>query len=470
MKNEDIVNSDIENILKTKMNELSDSVDCFDRISARAFPQEKQEFSDDDGYTICDLENITGRSNKFRFLKWTAVAASVAACIAVIPQTNIAQRIFANLGMGSVKKSYQNIITEINKELDTGDYISIDVPFDQYAENDVLVTPLFPCPFEDCGKEDATVRLYIKQYEGYSTTQIYAVLYEDTYSENNIIAAAVSNFRFNERELSDIINKDAIAENQASLADDTFAEVNLHFVCMDDGTLCDRDGNTVSLASFQYTVITKTESGAELVTSNILYGHGDDSTYFYDINTLGTDNKFPERDKMWKKSVYFNGNSAFPKESYSNFTRTEIFDSNDTGDNSEVVCEFIYPYDSMENYKYGYADIDIPPEFRLFGSNNNVQMCSAFVPSLPESYISMKMYYSPLDSENYDQYEKMILIAYFSESRKEIFRDIIIHEKYDSEAEIQKQREEELRRQSELEALKQMEEDQLQLSIDEANL
>ncbi len=62
MKNEKTENREIENILKSKMNELSESVDCFDKISARVFPEKNQDFSES-GFTISDLENKIGRAH-----------------------------------------------------------------------------------------------------------------------------------------------------------------------------------------------------------------------------------------------------------------------------------------------------------------------------------------------------------------------------------------------------------------------
>lgn len=45
MKKNDLYgNQEIEKILKEKMNELSSSVDCFDKISARAFPEKDPDF------------------------------------------------------------------------------------------------------------------------------------------------------------------------------------------------------------------------------------------------------------------------------------------------------------------------------------------------------------------------------------------------------------------------------------------
>ncbi len=381
MKNENFVNSDIENILKTKMNELSDSVDCFDRISARAFPQEEQVFSEE-GYTVSGLENITGRSRRPRLLKWSAVAAAAVVCIAILPRTGFIRQIFTNLGIGSIKKNYSQLIAEINSELENGSYTVIDVPLDYYIENDVLVTPLFSCPFEDCGKEDANVKLFIKQIDGINTTQMYAALYTGTYSENNIIAAAESDFKFTEAETAttfyDMENSVSYSEALGSL-----------FETNDDGLLTDTDGNCVSLASFENTIITKDESGVKKLTSEIFYGHNNDSKYFYDILPYNYENELPPRDKMWKKSVYFNGNSAFPEESRSSFTQTELFNESSNTFQTDSKCEYVYPYDAISDNNYLIDD-----ELYLKGSDTGKQLCTVRVPLSPEARITFKMYFS----------------------------------------------------------------------------
>ena len=55
-----IDNSDIEDILKSKMNELSDSVDCFDRISEKVFSADEDCFFKD-GYVVDGVEVVTSK-------------------------------------------------------------------------------------------------------------------------------------------------------------------------------------------------------------------------------------------------------------------------------------------------------------------------------------------------------------------------------------------------------------------------
>ena len=96
-KNNPEINQELEKMFRDKMNELSSSVDCFDKISARAFPEKNPDFSES-GFTVCDLENITGNSKKPKFLKWTAGLVACAVCAFVLPQTRIVSNLIAGLG------------------------------------------------------------------------------------------------------------------------------------------------------------------------------------------------------------------------------------------------------------------------------------------------------------------------------------------------------------------------------------
>lgn len=342
MKNEKTENQEIENLLKSKMNELSESVDCFDKISARAFPEKNQDFFKS-GFTISDLENVTGKDKKFKTLKWTVIAAATVFCIAVIPKTGMVQRIFSDTECKSTKKIYQDLLAEINTETQNGDYISMDFPLDYYIDNDVLITPLFSCPFENCGKENLNIRIFIKKIDGIYTNQVYAVEYKETYSEKNIIAAAESEYKFTADDIEDIEKAKEINFSLYSHSDRAIAQ---SFSINDNDLFTDSEDNAVSLASFIYPAFIKDRNGIKLVTNEILYGHKTlaDDDYFYDIisDYSGEEIQLPERQEMWKKSVYYNGNSAMPEKNISNFKMTELFGNYYTAENPEnIECIYI---------------------------------------------------------------------------------------------------------------------------------
>lgn len=380
-------------MLKNKMNELSDSVDCFDKISARAFPKNDSDFSES-GFVISDLENITGKSSKPRLIKWAAVAAAAVVCIAVVPKTGVINKVFSNLG-GSVKKNYQQIITEINTQTQEHQYRYFDVPLDYYVKNDVLVTPLFSCPFEDCDKPDAMVRIYIRQigmgqFGGHDTAQVYAVEYTGEYSDSNIIAAAKSAYTYTESDFDNI----KYAESTYSW-DNASKTVERLFGDNGNGYYVDNNGEAVSLASFYDVCHLKDGNSVKVVQSQVLYGHtGLDSSdeYFYDIVTCFGDEEIAlDRKKMWKESIYFNGNSAFPKEEQSSFTRMELFGSEEVSTASDRAWAYYEPFPMQVPDDEGLAGNTIT----LTDERDNALLCKVELPANSMLYHSMQIYFSP---------------------------------------------------------------------------
>lgn len=304
VKNEYFANQEIEKLLKNKMNELSDSVDCFDKISAKAFPDEKSDFSES-GFTVSGLENVTGRSRKMHVLKWAAISAAAIVCIAVIPKTGFINRVYKNMTGNSVKCIYQNLITEINSETQKNEYLIVDYPLDYYIKNDVLITPLFGCPFEEIDKENVNVRLFIRQINGINTNQIYAAAYVDSYSEENILAAAESNFKFSGEETEAVIQD--ISNIEANFSDDNElidCAVETCFSTNDSYEIINSDNETVSLASFEYTSIFKTTNGIEALKTSVIYSkdtESPDSLYDYDIISQNGNGDIIDisRDDMW---------------------------------------------------------------------------------------------------------------------------------------------------------------------------
>ncbi|MDE7226204.1 MAG: hypothetical protein K2N49_05035, partial [Ruminococcus sp.] len=279
--NPEAVPSEVEQLLKNKMNELSESIDCFDKISARAFPKSSGEFTDDE-FTVTGLENITGKPQHFKFIKWISVAAASVALIAVVPQTNFARQMLANISC-PVENLCQDILSEISTELENGDYITVDMPLDYYISNDVLITPLFACPFRDSGRDNANVRLYIRQIDGINTTQLYAVEYiGSTYSEDNIIAAAESDSKFTQNDIEKFRNE----FSYDSYALTEFSDVAVSQFSDKDksGLLTDKNGEYISVASFCDFSIVKYTNAVHTDTSEVLAGHKtNDDLFFYDI-------------------------------------------------------------------------------------------------------------------------------------------------------------------------------------------
>lgn len=338
-KNNPEINQDFEKLLKDRMNELSSSVDCFDRISAKAFPEKNPDFSES-GFTVCDLENVTGKSRKPLFLKWTAIAAACAVCAVIIPKTAFFSNLVASMGK-SPKKIYSQVIDEINAETSRNTYRIYDMPVEDYIRYDRLITPLYPCPFKDCGKDNINVRIFVRTYNDIPTNQIYAVEYAGEYEKSNFIAVADTKAKFTDEELEYL---DEIYQD----SDDT--EVNLavmaNFVpaITAETFITDKYENKVSLASFSYNNIYKSDDEQVYYSASqfIYYGDRTDETpetYCYDINNA------PNTDGTWKNAVSFDGFSSMPEESQSLFIHTPLFDNQTYSDS----ISFGYVIPALEN-------------------------------------------------------------------------------------------------------------------------
>ncbi len=334
MKKNDLYgNQEIEKILKEKMNELSSSVDCFDKISARAFPEKNPDFFDCE-LTVTDLENVTGKRRPVPVLKWVSAAAAIVICVGVLPKTALMNNLRNSLVKKSDKRSYGEIICEINKETADNDYMIYDVPLDYYSKNDVLVTPFFRCPFENKVDANERVRIFVKTCGGFHTNQVYAVEYSGEYDEANFKAAAESKAKFTEEETKQLESSDIISFNYNCVADAQYA-----FDTDEEGNLTDKNGKTISAASFStITYFKNDENQINPITSDILYYHlgttENAPEYFYDIRSSYIDGieiknmDIPEN--LWESSVYSNGVSAFPSEKDNDendggFTKTKLF-------------------------------------------------------------------------------------------------------------------------------------------------
>lgn len=394
MRNENIETQELEKLLKNKMDELSESVDCFDKISARAFSQDKPDFSES-GFTVSDLETITPRRKAPAVIRWTAIAAAAAIGIAVIPKTGFIPRVFYNISSSSSVRSYQELIEEISSETENGSYNIFDVPLDYYIKNDVLVTPLFSCPFEDCGISDANVRIFIKQFDCLSLTQVYAIEYTGEFSENNFVAAAESKYKFTDEELEIGRNITASLFGYRSSSE----TVECCFTVDQNGSLVDLDGKKLkSLASFDQLMLYKDAATTAFICASVLYGQKlNESGCFYDICAYTSDNdtiSLTDRKDMWKRSVYYNGKSAMPDDDHSDFTRTELFGSDENGDTANIIA--IKPY----------SEFDLTTADHIYSSDNvtissggtSTAPCEA--PYDPAAKSSMKVYLPVNDDFN----------------------------------------------------------------------
>lgn len=342
-KNDFSSDQEFEKLLKEKMNELSASVDCFDKISARAFPEKDSDFSEC-GFTVSDLENVTGKRRITPVFRWVSAAAAIVLCIGVIPKTAIINSLRESAEKSSGKTTYNELLSEIKEETQSGSYYICDLSLDDYISRDVLVTPLYSCPFEE-SNEDMNVRLYIRYIGGLRTNQIYAVKYRGNYSEDNIVAAAETGVSFSEKE------EDILEQNLTfsfSTQDNAVTAVSAAFKCNYNGKLTDHDGNEVSAASFSGFSLYKKGKNTETINTDVVYYRSrSDETYYYDTLTTDSSNNVIDiaRDS-WETSVSSDGSAEIPAENTDVMTRTQLFTG--TYENKNNIWYFtpvcVYPW------------------------------------------------------------------------------------------------------------------------------
>ena len=338
---------ELEKELRNRMSELSSNVDCFEKISARAFPETDQDFSDSE-LTVSDLENVTGRRRAVPVLKWVSIAAAAVVCIGVLPRTVFFQEFISNIGLDTNKK-YRDMISEIKKETELHDYKVFDMPLSEYIADDILISPLYGCPFEAEETDGINVRVFVREIEGVPTNQIYAVEYTGDYSESNFLAAAESKAKFTNKDIESIgdISTEVNDSNAYRAACNAFTG-DRYFL------LIDKEGKRATAASFAYVHFFKDDDAVKTLQTEVLYCNYDEDCekYYYDTLTRCYDKvsqavieyDIPEADKLWKTSLNYDGSNAMPKESNSAFNRKDFFANTAEPENSTETLSWYEPY------------------------------------------------------------------------------------------------------------------------------
>ena len=343
MKNSGMNNSEIEKLLKEKMDGLASGVDCFDRISKKAFPEQKKEYSDSE-FTICDLENVTGKRKSFRFSVAVAISAVLALCLFFLPKNGMLMN-FVYSNIGSSGKAYRELICEIGEETEKYSYASFDCSLEEYISGDVLITPLYGCPFEENKKDNINVRIYVKMCGEVPTNQIYAIEYEGEYEESNFIAAADSKAKFSEEELQEC--KDiSFADSDFSGAFDASAK-NYDASAY---SFTNDSGEPTAYGGFSYSCLYKYQGEIIGLSSEFVYylsdSESENQRYSYDFVLLGESggsydvSDLPEGE--WNNVLYFGGSSAQSEEELSDFTRSGFFSQ--PSDSGQISSLYIMPF------------------------------------------------------------------------------------------------------------------------------
>ncbi|MDD6278752.1 MAG: hypothetical protein PUA81_03040 [Oscillospiraceae bacterium] len=316
--------TDFEKNLKLKMDELASSVDCFEKISQRAFPEVASEYDEFED-SVSELEHDSGRHMPIRMASFIAAAAAVALCLFFLAKPgSFLNNALSNIGSKSEKQLYREIIAEIKSETAANSYDTYDLALDEFISNDVLISPLYGCPFEE-NKHGSSirVRVFVRTCGGIQTNQIYAVEYDGDYEDENFIAAADSKVKFDSDEIGEIDFKKYLFD---------FANGELPY----DRTLA---------ADFTYTSLYK--SGDEIIplSSEVIYSHENGSDdYTYDIRVY--DNKYMRMldineilsfENEWNNVVYYNGTSAAADEELSDFVYDELKENNTEISGIEII-------------------------------------------------------------------------------------------------------------------------------------
>lgn len=432
VKNSDYIeNPEFEKLLKNKMNELSENVDCFDKIAERAYMSDNVDFSDSE-FTVTDLENVTGKRSMPKLIKWGALVACAVLCIGILPKSGFARNVFSDLKTEPYSKLYTSIADKIvSISSDSENYRVYDLSLDEYIRNDVLVTPLFCCPFEDIGREDVRVKIYIRTIESYFTNEVYAVEYCGEYTKENFIAAAESKAEFTDEEIAEL-NKDK-SELFVNARFDEMAAWTYLSSSSANGNLTDKDGNEVTAASFIYDSFFKDDYDIVPLTNYVFYchdGYEASDSYRYDEASYSLNENectvyvLPDTRSMWKVSVYCDGTSAMPAESISNFTKGNYF-SQPTAYN-EIA--YIIPFGGRINLK---SDDDEPlnnVELHRFEQSDMGIINSLVIPDDKNLRSKLKIYHPCVSFLDFSSYSEPKIVAESTSPlfQKEYFKEDMI--------------------------------------------
>lgn len=200
MKNSDNnFEKSFEKELAQKMNELSDSVNCFDRIAKKAFPSDNT-VSEDGYYSESGLENITGKKH-FSFIPvLTTVFVLFLGSFLVIQGSF--KEFFCNIKQHNDEyyNTFSDLKSELDYELKSFNYNFYDLSYDDYVMNISCINPLIN---KELIKQDENtkVRIYTKTFQinqnRTETNQIYIVQYINDYCDENIISITDTKAKFN---------------------------------------------------------------------------------------------------------------------------------------------------------------------------------------------------------------------------------------------------------------------------------
>ncbi len=341
--------SDVEQELRRKMDELASSVDCFDKISNRAFPKNKPEHPEYE-YTESSLEKVGEKSGFAQYIPVIGVIAVLVICAVLIPLSGIFSgldffgKVSKNTNVETAQDRFTLIMDEIDSELNENRYAIYDVPLSVLTKNDAVLLPLEKCPFGESGDEDIMVRLFVRMIgNDIYTNQVYAVEYKGSYSDEDYIAAAKTKVEFGYDELYSLYEKYMDYYKRPSSETNAGSRVYNLVGCLYDDMYSGVETpeymvSRALAAGFSYKCIYKLDDKVYPLTNEIIYyksKRDKDFKYCYDIvssyiDSDGSEREFSEfsvrdnRDSLWEDVAYANGALSFSNSYRSDFRPVDL--------------------------------------------------------------------------------------------------------------------------------------------------
>lgn len=357
---------DFEKNLVQKIDELSESIDCFEKIVKKAYQNENDCISEDGFYTESQLENVTGKRS-FRFAPVFAVICAVCAGTFALTQDNV-KEFFYNLSSENQNYStYSDIKSELDSEIEKYTYSYIDYSFEEYQMNIGCTNPFAYCDNLSTNLENTNIRVYTKVFtvkrEKIETNQIYLVHYKDKYTDENIISITDSVAKVNDDDRWEAINEGE--ENVFKVSWDVIYPKPYSSVIIPENPL---DNMTNPFEIGYRNIFKDGEQIYDLYTSTLYWFDNSDTNNdkkHYAMMSCyrknGEDIVIDTPENQWNETVFQYGDeTGFIEETESLFEREYITDKivNDmTGYNNNVFLEKItdnYSEDTQHTNYYHY--------------------------------------------------------------------------------------------------------------------
>ena len=153
--------NEFEKYLKEKLDDLSESVDCFDKIAKKAYPNKNSKL-EDNYLTVTELENITGKKT-FKFTHVLALCAVFALILFLTVPNGLHNYIDQNAKIQLTSTERFDILkSELDYELSEYEYDYSDYTLDEYNYFSMFINPLYVYYFPEESSENIYVRVYTK--------------------------------------------------------------------------------------------------------------------------------------------------------------------------------------------------------------------------------------------------------------------------------------------------------------------